>query len=451
MFLALVKPISNADSKKEDDSLLKKAMHEGGNEDEVNNDIKEETSAIENASSLPTEENKINDDNDASASNADKEGNESDVKEETPAIENASSLPNEEKKVNDDNDASASNADKEEKEAPTQKDIMNEKEEEEDFVVVSQPNSPSSPFTKVSISYKQSKDKEEEEDADFVGDQMEVEAIDVEGYNDDDDEYSYDDDDDDMEEEEEDSSLEDLTRNQEETKLETGVSASNATHAAQGPTAQEEEESELPSTHENETKIIPIPPPTIEEFVTPKFLGEMITNGVQTYERFITTNANHGGVVEHTSVEDIFASTNKTFFPSLQLIEPARQGVLSNDIHQPLHLHSLLKNCRNDASSNTENWICMVITKTPETVAICLPPTNTTTSSSLPYVLIDSHPRPNIFPSTNDGSYAALHTTLGSLLETLDNIFPYTDLGDDIPDMMIMMYNSFDLYALQAV
>jgi hypothetical protein len=40
------------------------------------------------------------------------------------------------------------------------------------------------------------------------------------------------------------------------------------------------------------------------------------------------------------------------------------------------------------------------------------------------------------------------HDNMGSLVRTLLKIFPFTDLGGDVGEMMRMMYNSFDAYVL---
>ena len=45
-------------------------------------------------------------------------------------------------------------------------------------------------------------------------------------------------------------------------------------------------------------------------------------------------------------------------------------------------------------------------------------------------------------------AYAKLHDNLNDLIDTIQIIFPPTALDPDIPEMMAMMYNSFDLYPL---
>jgi hypothetical protein len=98
-----------------------------------------------------------------------------------------------------------------------------------------------------------------------------------------------------------------------------------------------------------------------------------------------------------------------------------------------------------------------------ETVLVCLPPlsskttngdttTSTTSSSSSSsrddnsFILIDSHPRPQQFPGATE-AYARLHSSLQSLIaSSLQVLFPYTDLGSDVPELMAAMYNQFDLY-----
>jgi hypothetical protein len=116
-----------------------------------------------------------------------------------------------------------------------------------------------------------------------------------------------------------------------------------------------------------------------------------------------------------------------------------RQGILSANPHHPLGLESLLQILREEERSE---WMCVLMTKPPETVLLCFPPDTVSPSS---YWLIDSHPRPQLGVSS---AYAKLHPTLDSLVMSLQAIFPCTDLGPDIPEMMAMMYNSFDLYPL---
>lgn len=135
-------------------------------------------------------------------------------------------------------------------------------------------------------------------------------------------------------------------------------------------------------------------------------------------------------------------SATSTLFSSLQLLEHSpRQGVLSSGMNHPLGLETLLSQCQAD-NTNPESYLAVIITKPPETVTVLLPP-----SPSLHYILLDFHPRPNqLSPHFPAGSYALFHPNLNSLVTSLKHFFPVTELGNDIPEMMAMMYNSFDAY-----
>ena len=100
---------------------------------------------------------------------------------------------------------------------------------------------------------------------------------------------------------------------------------------------------------------------------------------------------------------------------------------------------------------SSESYIAVVITKTPETVLVILPTQSSGASNTnANFILIDSHPRPQqLAPHYPTGSYALIRPTLSSLVASLKEIFPITDLGDGVPELMQMMYNSFDIYPFQ--
>jgi len=180
-----------------------------------------------------------------------------------------------------------------------------------------------------------------------------------------------------------------------------------------------------------------------QSVISSTFLSVSIQEGIQLYNS-IRNNANG---VEHTSVEELISaclaqdeSAAKSIISSLKLFNSSpRQGILSNQSENPLGLDIILSQCQADAIDDT--YIAVVITKSPETILVLLPPA----SSSSYYILLDSHPRPPIMT----GSYALLHPTLSSLVESIKQIFPVTDLGDGVSEMMSMMYNSFDVYPFQ--
>lgn len=167
-----------------------------------------------------------------------------------------------------------------------------------------------------------------------------------------------------------------------------------------------------------------------------KFLHNMILNGVQNYKAL--SSVSH---VEHLSAEEVLQKDQGKRFP-LSVHGAIRQGILSNDSFHPIGMQSLLEGIQQEQQGQSNAYIAVLITKTPETVLVSLP-----LSGSGAYWLIDSHPRAAHLGA--DGSYAKPHPNLAALLRSLQVIFPPTDLGPDIPEMMAMMYNSFDMYPLK--
>jgi hypothetical protein len=176
--------------------------------------------------------------------------------------------------------------------------------------------------------------------------------------------------------------------------------------------------------------------------VCPEFLQDIVTSGVAAYQRLQSSSA--GSSVEHLSAEEVLAAKA---FPALSLQGGIRQGILSHDdANNPQGLLPQLTDCR-----SATGWTCVLITKTPETVLVCLPPSSSNAAAGAAttteyFLLLDSHPRPQQFGA--EGSYARIHDSMQGLVQSLSSIFPITDLGPDIPEMMAIMYNSFDLYPL---
>ena len=209
------------------------------------------------------------------------------------------------------------------------------------------------------------------------------------------------------------------------------------------------------------------PVATPELRIESALLTTSINEGIQLYSNLIA-NHNCSGCAEHSSVEDLLnaCSTlgnneNNYIMYALKLLPNSpRQGILSsnNDQHNNvMGLEALLAQCQTDAATVTEKqaYIAVVITKPPETILVILPnndtaSTTTTTTSTSKYILIDSHPRPQqLSPHYPTGSYALFHPTLSSLVSSLKELFPVTELGDGVPELMQMMYNSFDVYPFQ--
>jgi hypothetical protein len=193
--------------------------------------------------------------------------------------------------------------------------------------------------------------------------------------------------------------------------------------------------------------------------VTPDLLQSMIVEGVRHYESLLSasaTSSTSGETIEHMSAEDVLMqdsssspSTSSTSRFAVQLVTSigVRQGMLTNDPHYELGLRNLLGSFRLQQHPSNE-WMAVLMTKTPETVLLLFPPPQSSQSESLSFWLIDSHPRSSAQLPGADMAYGKPHTNLDELCATLNTIFPAMDLGPDVPEMMGMMYNSFDLYPL---
>ena len=202
-----------------------------------------------------------------------------------------------------------------------------------------------------------------------------------------------------------------------------------------------------------------------ESVIDSALLTKSINQGIQLYSKLLSANNSNGGT-EHSSVEELLsacttlANENKDIIISgLQLLANSpRQGLLSNNTQHMMGMEALLAQCQMD-STGQQAYIAVVITKPPETILVLLPnnsisstsiSSSATTNTNSKYILIDSHPRPQqLAPHYPTGSYALLHPSLSSLVSSLKEIFPVTELGDGVPELMQMMYNSFDVYPFQ--
>jgi hypothetical protein len=226
------------------------------------------------------------------------------------------------------------------------------------------------------------------------------------------------------------------------------------------------------------------------DIITADFLDSAIAEGVSRYRRLVSSSSS--SEVEHLSAEEVLrkdtgqARTNdditdtnnkannkannandssttkqRIFDVEVNVHGGIRQGALSLDINHPLGmkpcLEGLVRDIRasNSNSNSDSRMICVLLTKTPETVMLCIPTNDdvvvaTTTNSTHQkyYWLIDSHPRPQLLPGV-ETCYAKSHLTMDSLLQSLRDVFPFTDLGRDVQPMMADMYNMYDLYPLE--
>lgn len=190
------------------------------------------------------------------------------------------------------------------------------------------------------------------------------------------------------------------------------------------------------------------------------FLSASIREGISVYADLSSISTSG---VEHSSVEELLnlcssstdAGTCKGIVSSLRLLPSSpRQGILSNSSDNPMGLETTLSQCQADAT-DSQSHIAVVVTKPPETVLVILPPRRMQQQQqqggdSGQFILIDSHPRPQqLSPHFPSGSYALSHSSLIGLVGSIKQIFPVTELGSDVPEMMSVMYNSFDVYPFQ--
>ena len=183
------------------------------------------------------------------------------------------------------------------------------------------------------------------------------------------------------------------------------------------------------------------------DVINAELIQDAIIAGVGMYENRPITALG----IEHMSVEEVLHSL-PLYSAELQLIGDVRQGIVSTNRNQnDMGIRSILTSCREDGNANKSKWMSIVMTKTPETVAIFLPPIDAKDFNSWSFknfVLIDSHSRPQ-FSTVPGGSYAMIFENMDDLVRILDKLFPVTDLGSDVGEVMSMMYNSFDVYAFQ--
>jgi len=214
-----------------------------------------------------------------------------------------------------------------------------------------------------------------------------------------------------------------------------------------------------------------------KDIISTHLLDFSITEGVSRYRKLRLLLPSSS--IEHLSADEVLQggeratdSTGRLFDIRVNVVGGGvRQGVLSRDMNHPLGLKSVLEALVRDvreqwqqrrgggrgsdvemvSNSGDDAMICILVTKTPETVLCCLPSNDATTrqqQQQQKYWLVDSHPRPQLPPGI-ETSYAKPHETMDSLLRSLELIFPFTDLGLDVPPTMADMYNMFDLYALE--
>jgi len=178
----------------------------------------------------------------------------------------------------------------------------------------------------------------------------------------------------------------------------------------------------------------------IENVVTSDELNTLLFAGVSLYNTLqnqITSN------VEHSSAEELLLLLPDQL--GLRLIGGVRQGILTRGLLEggPLGFKTILESYRSECDRS--KWMGAIITKSPESICIFSPPQNDAELAKS-NVIIDSHPRPSLNIGGCNGSF---YSTPEALVSGLSERFPAVDLGNDVPEMMAAMYNSFDVYAFQ--
>lgn len=178
----------------------------------------------------------------------------------------------------------------------------------------------------------------------------------------------------------------------------------------------------------------------IENVVTSDELNTLLFAGVSLYN---TLQSQMTSNVEHSSAEELLLLLPDQ--AGLRLIGGVRQGILTGGPREggPMGFKAILESCRSECDRS--KWMGAVITKSPESICIFLPPQNEAELAKS-NVIIDSHPRPSLNIGGCNGSF---YSTLEALVSGLSERFPAVDLGSDVPEMMAAMYNSFDVYAFQ--
>ncbi len=141
-----------------------------------------------------------------------------------------------------------------------------------------------------------------------------------------------------------------------------------------------------------------------KDVVTSDWLQAAMFDGIQNYQKL----GSREGMPQHKSPEEILRAIPDSF--EVRVCGGVRQGILTDE--GPLGFKQTLLNCMDISSTG---WVALVLTKPPETLTLCLPP-KTERNRAENYVLIDSHPRPQL---GSNGCYAIFHSSLDALVHSL--------------------------------
>lgn len=174
----------------------------------------------------------------------------------------------------------------------------------------------------------------------------------------------------------------------------------------------------------------------IRNIVTADNMSHIIMEGVQVYESII--GLSQAGI-EHMSPEEVLQKKPDILYNNVKMVGTVQSAILSSSSFS-FSSFLQLSNFGSDSALHLR-YSAIVLVKPPETIVVFIPPHSRGETPKLPFILVDSHPRPPLC----EGSYAKFFRTLDSLSDSLTDIFPKLDLGPQ-DEMMNVMYNSIDAY-----
>ncbi len=170
----------------------------------------------------------------------------------------------------------------------------------------------------------------------------------------------------------------------------------------------------------------------LQQFRNPSFhgsfdadsLSDCVFNGIIRFNEINPTQS-------HMAVDELGAS----FFNSARQLGDIFQGILTDS-----RAFSNLIECAWSRAAD-DQYLGIVLTKPPETVAIILPPKNQRNNPAFKYYLFDSHSRPQY---GYEGSYLAIADSMDDLVRRLKQLFPAMVMEEDLDANYAMMYNMFE-------
>jgi hypothetical protein len=175
----------------------------------------------------------------------------------------------------------------------------------------------------------------------------------------------------------------------------------------------------------------------------PVFLSDAIISGVMEY-----SSVSQFSNVEHMSVEDLWG-LSPDMKTKITKVGESFQGLLTDE-NVFEKLITKVKEVALSFSALEGKHLGILLTKPPETVTIIIPPVTTVLGNSSKYAFFDSHSRPEY---GIDGSYLVTSSTVDTILNRLNTIFPVNnefDLDGEVDSYMKMLYTTFEATIFQS-